>query len=287
MTKLVAIVGPTASGKSSLALEVAKLFSGEIICADSRTLYRGLDIGTAKPTKSDQSEVPHHLLDVINPDQTYSAAQFKVEANRLITEIHGRGHLPILVGGSGLYVYGVLYDYTFPAGANNRLRSQLEQLSTEQLIERLESVDPETLETIDQANRRRLIRAIETAGLPKDKAKLRADSLVIGLKPTQEVLVDRIDRRTEAMIKAGLIDEIKSVIEIYGRDLEALKSPGYSEVTQMIDGQIDLAQMTELISLHTRQLAKRQLTWFKRNPDIEWFEDRSLAEQRVKGWLAD
>lgn len=285
MNRLLAIVGPTASGKSDLAMCVARQFGGEIICADSRTIYCGMDIGTAKPNKADQAEVPHHLLDLINPGETFSAADFKTRAFKAISQIEARGNLPILVGGSGLYTYAVLYDYQFPAGANNHLRQQLQQLSIDQLVERLQALDPETAATIDLKNPRRVVRAIETAGQSKASHKLRPDTVLVGLRPDQAALDVRIANRTEAMIKDGLITETKQLINQYGLDLEALKSPGYLEASQFIAGEIKEGEVKDLINLHTRQLTKRQITWFKRNPDIQWYESNEAAGEFISQQL--
>lgn len=285
MIKLLAIVGPTASGKSALAMEVAQAFNGEIICADSRTIYRGMNIGTAKPTAADQALVPHHLLDIAWPDQSYTAAEFKLAANRLIAEIQARGRLPILCGGTGLYLYAVLYDYQFPAGPDNELRQRLQKLSIDQLISRLEQVNPEAASSIDLRNPRRVIRAIETDGQPRQQSRLRGGSRLIGLRPDPAQLNRHIEARTKQMVAAGLAAEVKDLIDRFGADLEAFRSPGYAEMIDYLDGRIDLSEAERLIELHTRQLAKRQLTWFKRNQEIEWFEDPDRANAYIASLL--
>jgi tRNA dimethylallyltransferase len=206
---LIAIIGPTASGKTALGLDVAERYGGEIICADSRTIYRGMNIGTAKPTAEEQKRVRHHLLDIRNPDETYSAAEFKRDAQATIADIRSRGKLPIIVGGTGLYVWAVLYDYQFPAGASNQLRRQLQTWPIEKLVRRLIEVDPERAGEIDLMNPRRVIRAIETAGQPRSsQAQLLAGSLLVGLNPDMEKLEDRILARVEAMMMNGLIVEV-------------------------------------------------------------------------------
>lgn len=277
MTNLLAIVGPTASGKSDLAMKVAEQLRGEIICADSRTIYRGMNIGTAKPTAADQAKVPHHLLDIIDPDQSYSAAEFKREANRIIREIEARGRLPILCGGTGLYLYAVLYDYQFPAGPDNRLRQRLQKLSIDQLVDELEQIDPEAASSIDLRNPRRVIRAIETAGQPRQQGHLRAGATIVGLWPNPDQLDQNIDQRTQAMLAGGLEREVSNLLEHYGPELEVLRSPGYIEIAELIAGKIDQPEAERLIKLHTRQLAKRQQTWFKRNQDIKWFQEPNEA----------
>lgn len=285
MSKLVAIVAPTASGKSALSLKVAQQHQGEIIAADSRTIYRGLDIGTAKPTAVEQRLVPHHLLDVVEPDQSYSAAEFKTTANQGITQIETRGHLPILVGGSGLYLYGVLYDYQFPAGPDNQLRSELEKLSTKELVDRLAKVDPEMLETVDQANPRRLIRAIETAGLPRQQSQLRPDTLLVGLRVDLPVLQNRITNRVDQMVTGGLIEETNKIAARYGWDCPALTGSGYQAMKGFIECSRSIDQVKSAIVTEHLQLVRRQMTWFKRNPDIEWFEDTELAKSRIEQFI--
>jgi tRNA dimethylallyltransferase len=283
---IIAIIGPTASGKSGLALRLAQKYDGEIIAADSRTIYRGMDIGTAKPTLADQAHVAHHQIDLIDPDQSYSAAQFRSAAEAKIKAIVGRGHLPIVVGGTGLYVYGLLYDYHFPAGANNDLRRELEGLPLSELVDRLRREDPETAEQIDLKNPRRVVRAIETVGqTPQSEMRLKSNILLIGLRPPEEQMNKQIAQRTRAMFEAGLIAEVEVLVAKYGPDLEALRSPGYAEIIDFLAGRVDRQQAEELINLHTRQLVRRQLTWFKRNPEIKWFETPAEAEVAVAAFL--
>ena len=285
MSKLVAIVGPTASGKSELGMQIARQFRGEIICADSRTIYKGMNIGTAKPSKADQSEISHHLLDLIEPGQNYSAAEFKAAALQAISEIDSRGHLPIIVGGSGLYAYAVLYDYQFPAGPPNQLRDQLQQLPGDQLVEKLKAVDPEAVEMIDLKNPRRVIRAIETAGLPKTHSQLMPAALLVGLRPNIETLRQRITQRVDAMVEAGFIDEVKVVIKRHGWENEATTSIGYRAFRDYIEGSLSLNDAKDAFARGDLALAKRQLTWFKRNPDINWFEDVPTAERFIVSQL--
>lgn len=286
-TKLIAIVGPTASGKTALANRLGARFNGEIVCADSRTIYRGMDIGTAKPTVAEQAAVPHHLLDVIEPDQALSAAEFKYLAEAAITDIASRGRVPFLVGGSGLYAYGVIYDYRFPAGLANVLREELNAASLPDLVARLEREDPEIAEQIDLKNRRRVVRALETVGQPRVKtAELPPNILLLGLHPSEMTLNTQIIQRTKTMIQIGLVDEVRGLAAKYSTDIEALKSPGYAEILSYLAGDISLEQTEELINLHTRQLVKRQLTWYRRNPEIRWIDDPTQAESAVAEFLA-
>jgi len=279
---LIAIVGPTASGKSSLAMAVARKHGGEIIAADSRTIYRGMDIGTAKPTAADQAEIPHHLLDLVDPDQSYSAAEFKSDAEAEVEAIQSRGRLPVVVGGTGLYIYGLIYDYQFPAGAANDLRDELQKLPLGGLVERLQREDPEAAATIDLQNPRRVIRAIETVGHPRQKAmQLNPKTLLVGLRPLEDQLNKQIVQRTYTMQQMGLASEVIKLIEKYGPETPAFHSPGYAEIIDFLAKRTTLEEAEELINLHTRQLVSRQLTWFKRNPEIQWFATQAEAEAAI------
>lgn len=284
---LIAIVGPTAGGKTALALQIAAMSKGEIICADSRTVYRGLDIGTAKPTTEDQASVPHHLLDLLEPNQAYSAAQFKADAVAAISDIHTHGGLPLLVGGTGLYINAVLYDYHFPAGGSNELRRQLEQLPLKDLVARLRVVDPERAVEIDLHNPRRVIRAIETAGLPRIAPKtLPRNVLVIGLNPDMAELGRRIAVRTRRMLTGGLIEEVQGLLRRFDPVITPLHTIGYAETIAHLHEEITAAELESQINLHTRQLAKRQMTWFKRNPDIIWVASDKEARDLAASFIA-
>ena len=285
---LIAIVGPTASGKSALALQIAQACNGEIICADSRTIYKGLDIGTAKPTKEEQTLVPHHLLDLLEPNQPYSAAQFKADALEAIRDIQGRGRLPLLVGGTGLYINAVLYDYSFPAGSSSSLRQELERLPLTDLVARLEKADPERAAEIDLRNPRRVIRAIETAGQPRIAPKtLPDDVLVIGLNPGQSELDRHIATRTRLMLIGGLIEEVQALLSRFDPVIAPLQTIGYAETIAHLHEEITAAELESQINLHTRQLAKRQMTWFKRNPDIHWVTTPTAGLELATGFAAN
>lgn len=269
--RLLAIAGPTASGKSALALQLAQEFGGEIICADSRTIYRGMNVGTAKPSGADRTLVSHHLLDIREPNQTYSAAEFKANAIRAVADIRARDKLPILVGGTGLYLWSVLYDYRFPAGARESLRMELERVPLAELVHRLQAQDPERAASIDLKNARRVIRALETVGQPQRAPKaLRSATFIIGINPPTADLEDRIAARTRAMLEHGLIEEVRGLITGYDHVIEPFNTVGYRETIEFIQGKHDQGELESLINLRTRQLAKRQLTWLKRNPDILW-----------------
>ncbi len=251
--KLIVILGETASGKSALAIELAKQFNGEIICADSRTIYKGMDIGTAKPNKAEQAGVTHHLLDIIEPGQTYSAAQFKEDALRLVEEINNRGKVPIIVGGTGLYIDAVLFDYQFARPGTKR----------------------------DKTNSRHLEK-IET----KKDQTLRPNTLVIGLRLDREILKKRIEQRVELMVKKGLIEEVKELGEKYGWNSEAMSGIGYRFFGQHIRGEVSLEESKAKFVQGDMSLAKRQRTWFKRNKYIHWFADTNQVSPLVKTFLS-
>ena len=283
---LLAIVGQTASGKSSLALEIASKLPAEIVAADSKTIYKGLDIGTAKPTQTDRQLVRHHLLDIAEPQQAFSVAQFQAHAKKAIKEIHQRRCLPILVGGSGLYVDSILRDYDFSDqnGAQPDLRDDLEKLSILQLraeIERRKLVMPE-----NSSNRRYLIRSLERGSVIKKSLNWRQNSLVIGLRYAKDVLEGRIRRRLQAMLEAGLLEEAKEVIEKYPVGCEPLKSNIYAALRPYFAQKISLDQALEDFVRRDLALAKKQMTWFKRHPQIKWFDDCRLARDYILEKLA-
>jgi tRNA dimethylallyltransferase len=245
---LLAIVGPTASGKSDLAMKVALEFDGEIISADSRMIYKAMDIGTAKPSRADQSKVPHHLLDVVKPGQKFSAASFKAMANSAIKTIHKSHRLPILAGGSGLYIDAVLYDYGFRQNT-----------------------------AADPANPRHR----EKESYPKDK-KMIADVCVVGLLPPDEMLKARISKRAQHIFNLGVLAETESLIKQFGRE-RLLETAGiiYPICISVLDRQLSEVQAMEQFITADWQYARRQKTWFKRNPHITWFEDSNAAYKYI------
>lgn len=280
---LIVIVGETASGKTDLAIKIAEKYNGEVICADSRTIYIGMDIGTAKPTEEEKQGIPHYLLDVITPDQKYSAAEFKKAAMTKIEEIHARGKLPIMVGGSGLYVDSVLFDYEFMP-PNPTLRAELEKLGLEQLQARANAIGIEETE-VNFKNPRHLSRAIENKKVLKNKQQLRKNTLVIGLSLERDVLRERIEKRVEKMITDGLIDEVKKLDERYGWDNEAMSGIGYRFMGEYIRGEIDLKEAKRRFVQGDLSLAKRQRTWFKRNKNIHWVQSSEQAFDVVRTFL--
>jgi tRNA dimethylallyltransferase len=283
--ELLVIVGQTASGKSALALKVAKAFRGEIISADSWTVYKHFDIGTSKSTITQQKAVKHHLLDVTKATSGFNAPMFKQLAEQAIQNIQKQGKLPILTGGTGLYIDSVLYDFGFLPSVSPQKRAIFNAMSLAELIEvaQLQNID---LTDIDNRNKRRVIRAIEANGQKPTKKQLRPNSLVIGLQPEPEELKRRIEQRVDQMLAAGLEQEARELSERYGWDVEPMKGIGYREWQAYFAGRQSLEQTRQRIISATNNLAKRQRTWFKRNPDIHWFSSANEAYDFVSSALS-
>ena len=278
---LIVILGPTASGKTAYAIRLARLIGGEVICADSRTVYRGMDIGTAKPTEPERAGVPHWGLDLIEPDQRYSLYDFQRYAMAKITEIRQRQHVPLLVGGSGLCINSVIYDYRLVGGDYDpTTRAKLEKLPPDELRRLI--VKRGAKLPRDPNNKRRLIRSLERGGVSNNCGHLSSRTIVIGIAMDKEKLSQRISGRAEQMLERGLIDEAERLIVHYGM-VEPLRRNAYGVVAKYLAGQIHEAELIEQISTKDRQLAKKQLTWW-RNPrwagDIMW---RTLPE--LTDWL--
>ena len=281
--KLVVIVGTTASGKSAVAMRLALEQGGEIICADSRTIYKGMDIGTAKPTAEDRKMVPHHLLDIIEPNQAFTVADFQRLANQAIADIQHRGKLPILVGGTGLYVDSILYNYSFRP-ANPALRQELDQLSVAELQRRAHEIGLELPE--NEQNPRHLVRLIETNGQEPHKQPLRPGAQVIGIDCPTDALKARITQRVDQMIDQGLAAEVEALAAKYGWEAEAMKGIGYREWQDYFAGSRnteDLIKTKELITKNTWQYARRQRTWFKRNKNIHWQTTNEQPSATIEG----
>lgn len=275
--KVIAIAGPTASGKTKLAIEMSQQLDTEIISADSRLVYKGFDIGTAKPTKEEQKLVKHYLIDVVEPEVDYSVADFADEAGKIIDEIHSRGKVPIIAGGTGLYFRILLENYDLPRlEANPELRAELETRDVEDLYNELLRLDPKAAEKIHKNNKVRVIRALEVCKIlnkPFSEACGLKDSAydvewIFPKIESREVLYDRINKRVDVMIQDGLIDETKYLLAKHGRIKNLVNTIGYQEIIQYLDGILDLNTAIETIKQNTRRYAKRQLTWFRRNPEL-------------------
>jgi tRNA dimethylallyltransferase len=278
---ILAVVGPTASGKTELAMALARRLPLEIVVADSRQAYRGMDVGTAKPDATARASVPHHLLDLVDPDEPFTVAQWVAQARQLLPEIAARGRQPLLVGGNGLYVAALVdgHDYGVQAWSpevRERLTGELEADGLEALAERLREVDPETAARTDLRNPRRVLRALERAEAGGGGA-VRADPYpgrvgLIGLSRPREVLYRRIDERARWLFEhGGLLDEVRRLLAAgYGPELAPMTGHGYREAARHLAGEWTVEQATEITARRTRQYAKRQLSWFRRDPRIAW-----------------
>lgn len=276
--KVVAIVGATASGKTAYSIELAKKINGEIVSADSRLVYKGFDIGTAKPTIDEMDGVPHHMIDIVEPEFEYSAGLYKKQAKDVISQILLRGNVPIICGGTGLYIDILLKNYDLPEiEANRELRNELTQLDTANLEDMLKNLDIDAFTSIDKNDRKKMIRAIEiikttnkplsqTRGMNKSEYNVEW----IGKNFDRKTLYERIDKRVDIMIENGLVEETKNLLERHGRIPNLVNTIGYREILGYIDNQCSLEQAAELLKKNTRNYAKRQLTWFRRNEEIKW-----------------
>ena len=278
---LIVICGPTASGKSALALQLAQDLKVPLINADSRQIYRHFNIGTAKPTVAEQAQWPHHLIDIADPTETYTVVQYQQRAEQLINATHHQGKTPILVGGTGLYVQALTEGLAIPAVAPNpQLRHQLEALPQSLRHNFLCQVDKVGAKKIHPHDVVRTVRALEvyySAGQPMSELQRRIPpsytSLILGLKCcNMEKLAQRIAARTERMLETGWLEEVLTLRDTYGADLPLLQTLGYRELGRYLDGAISLAEAKFDIVKHTRQFAKRQMTWFRRTPGIIWFD---------------
>ena len=281
---LVAIVGETASGKSAIAMEIAERFNGEIICADSWTVYKDFNIGTAKPSLADRQAVPHHLIDIADPKIGFSAAIFKDKAQQAIADVLKRGKLPILAGGSGLYVDSVLYDYGFLEQSEPTGRTALDAMDLRAVVALAQERGLD-MTGIDTRNKRRVIRHIENKGVRPTKKEIRPHTLVVGLRIPRDELMTRIEARVDGMISEGLEAEVRQLSLQYGWEVEPMKGIGYREWHDYFLGLQTLPETRQKIIQNTKQLAKKQRTWFKRNNSIQWVYSRSETVDLVTTFL--
>lgn len=293
MNKLIVILGPTASGKTDLAVFLAKKFSGEVVSADSRQIYKEMDIGTAKVTKKEMAGVPHYLIDIIPPNKTFTLAQYKTKAIKIIKNIQRRGKTPFLVGGTGLYIKAVVENLQIPKVAPNpALREKLEKKTNEELLKDLAKLDPQAAETIDRKNKRRLVRALEVcilSGKPfsalKTKGKPMFEILQLGISVPRQTLYRRINQRVERQIKNGLIDEVKNLSRKYGWNLPSMSGIGYKEFKPYFEEKIALREAKKNLKQNTRQYARRQMTWFRKDKSIRWIKNAKEANRLIKKFL--
>ena len=281
---LVVVLGPTASGKTSLAIEIAKELDGEIVCADSMQIYKYMDIGTAKATQTEKAQCPHHMLDIVDPDTEFYVADYTVLAHKIILDVTARNKLPVMCGGTGLYIDSVVNDVEFgDYETDYALRDELaaiaEKEGAQKLIEMLAEFDPVSAQRLHPNNLKRVIRAIEfykISGVPiaehqemTKQKESRYDALLFMIDHERDVLYDRINRRVDIMMEEGLLDEVKSLVENgYNPNLNSMQGIGYKELISYIKGDMTLSEAVEAIKQNSRRYAKRQLTWFRRNEKI-------------------
>ncbi len=293
MNPLVAIVGPTATGKSSLALELCQALKGEIISADSRQVYRYMDIGTAKPAKEEQATVPHHLIDVADPDQDFSLALYQSKALGEIEDIQRRGKTAFLVGGSGLYVWALLEGWRIPPippdlALRHELESKARVEGGNSLYNKLKEIDPSAAEQIDPRNVRRVIRALEVGlqGTPFSQLQVKkpfVDSIIIGLTTDRADLYRRIDARVDSMMQKGLLKEVEGLAARgYGFDLPSMSGLGYKQIGMYLQGKTDLPTAIQQIKFDTHSFARHQYNWFRlKDKRINWFELGKGSNQAI------
>jgi len=277
MTETVLLFGPTASGKTELSLELAKKLNAEIISADSMQVYRYMDIGTAKPSKEQRKTVPHHLIDMVDPDEEWTVSSFMDSADKLIKDIKDRGKTPLIVGGTGLYLNAFINGYSFPIAAkDDSIRKRLSEKTAEELFSYLKKIDPEAAKKISRNDRKRMSRALEVyeqTGKPiseLQKKNKRAGLKLICLDMDREKLYERINKRVDDMIKKGLADEVKGLLNKgYSKDLTSMQALGYKEMVGHLEGKLGFEETVELIKRKTRNFARRQLTWFRRFEAVE------------------
>lgn len=301
LPKIIVILGPTASGKTALSLKLAKAFSGEIVSADSRQVYRGMDIGTDKISGqwSDDGSlradgVSHWMMDVCDPDASFTLADYKKQALECIQNILKRGNVPCFVGGTGLYIQALVDNYQLPEGTkDSALRRNLEGENLRNLLSQLQKIAPLSAARIDPKNKRRLIRALEVSLLTgresvqlQKKGKPFFDSLLIGLSAPRDVLYERINARVDEMIESGLEDEVRTLLQQYDALLPALSGLVYKQMADFVQGKISFANAVSSMKRDTRRYARRQMTWFRRDTRILWISDEDEIKDRVRIFLS-
>ncbi|MBT2575214.1 tRNA (adenosine(37)-N6)-dimethylallyltransferase MiaA [Bacillus sp. ISL-51] len=302
---VVILVGPTAVGKTNVSIRLAKMLNAEIISGDSMQVYKGMDIGTAKITEEEMEGVPHHLIDILEPSDSFSTADYQTMVRAKISEIANRGKLPMIVGGTGLYIQSVLYDYTFTENSGDPVfRENMEKLAAEEgagaLHAKLAAADPEAAAAIHENNTRRVIRALEilhssgktmSEHLKDQKREMLYNAVLIGLTMDRQALYDRINERVDMMMEAGLLDEVK---RLYDRDLrgsQSIQAIGYKELYEYLDGRVTLSEAVSQLKQNSRRYAKRQLTWFRNKMPVIWTDmtppvDIELKKKEIFEYIA-
>ena len=276
--KVIAVAGPTASGKTALAVELAKKYNGEVISADSRLVYKGFNIACAKPSMEERQGIPHYLIDIVEPEFDYSAGNFYDDAKKAIDEILKKGKTPIVAGGTGLYFRVLLEHYNLPrAEADHKLREELDLQEREDLLEELKVLDPPTFERLKEANKRRIVRALEVikilkAPISQMNIQKELEYEVEWIMPeisSRAELYDRINKRVDRMAELGLVEETEYLLKKHGRIKNIVDTIGYKEIISYLDGHSTLEEALNKLKQHSRNYAKRQLTWFRKNPNLQ------------------
>lgn len=290
--KVIVIVGPTASGKTAISIELAKKINGEIVSADSMQIYREMNIGTAKPTEIEKENIKHYMIDIIEPSENFNVAKYKEKAQEAIEEILKKGKTPIVIGGTGLYINTLINGIEFKEietdkNYREKLEKEVEEKGIDEVYKKLQEIDPEAAQTIDKNNVRRVIRALEIYKMTgKTKTQLDKESIkevqydyrIFGMLWEREELYDRINKRIDIMLEKGLIEEVKEVTRKYKMSNTALQGIGYKEVIEYLENKIDKESMIENLKMETRRYAKRQITWFKRDERIIWLSPKNKEE---------
>lgn len=295
--KVLVIIGPTAVGKTDFSIEMASQFNGEVISGDSMQIYKGMDIGTAKIKPSEMKGIPHHLIDIKDPTESFSVAEFQILVRQKIEEIHARGKLPIIVGGTGLYIQAVLYDYQFSdsegdPGFRAEMERKVQLGQSEKLYKKLQEIDPIAAEKIHPNNYRRIIRALEIYHLTgktmtelqkSQENTLLYNALLIGITMDRPKLYNRINARVDQMINEGLIEEVEQLYNAgIDSNYQAMKAIGYKEILSYLQGNLTLESAIDLLKKNSRNYAKRQLTWFRNKMDAVWFDITNEGEDWKK-----
>lgn len=307
LPRIIVILGPTAAGKTNLGIEMARIFDGEVISADSRQVYKKMNIGTAKPQGEwvNVSEravysvegIPHHMIDIVDPGEVFSLSHFKELALFHIKDILERNKLPIIVGGTGLYIWSIIDNLSLPqVPPNKKLRKSLEEKTLTELVELLRKLDYKTAQKIDLKNPRRVLRALEVVILTgksffdqRNKEEASYDALQIGINPERHVLYERIEKRIDDQIKVGLVEEVASLAkQKYGWQLPSMSGIGYKQIGAYLREEVDLKTAVAMLKRDTRHYARRQITWFKRDQRIEWLlkSEKNRVEEMIKKFLA-
>ena len=293
--KVIVICGPTASGKTSLSISLAKKINGEIVSCDSMQIYKEMDIGSAKPTVEEMQEIKHYLVDFVSPEKRYSVSEYKEDASKAIEEIINKGKTPIIVGGTGLYLNSLIYNIQYnemevDLNYRRELEKEAEEYVLEVLYNRAKEIDPEAMEKVSANDKKRITRVLEIYNATgRNKTELEKKSrkevpynyLIFGINMERSILYDRINKRVDIMLEQGLIEEVKNLINKYSNMPTAMQGLGYKEVKEFLDGNISKEEMIEKIKMETRRYAKRQITWFKRIENIIWLDGLNKTEENV------